>query len=135
MAEFYPQLHSLHLLTVILSGSLFLLRGLLVAAGRGSRALAPLPRYLSYSIDTVLLAAAITLVAILPGAAFANGWLYAKLALLPVYVVLGFLALRSDPTSLRQRLCLAGALLAFAAMFLIARSHDPAGPLRHILRI
>jgi uncharacterized membrane protein SirB2 len=133
MAQFYPQLHALHLVAVVLSGSLFLLRGLLVATGRAGRALAPLPRYLSYSIDTVLLAAAVALVVILPAAVFANGWLYPKLALLPVYIVLGYLALRSDPDSLRQKLCLAGALLAFAAMFLIARSHHPLGPLRTLL--
>lgn len=133
MVEFYPQIHALHLVTVFLSGSLFLLRGMLVATGLAHRALAPLPRYLSYSIDTILLAAAVTLVVILPEAVFANGWLYAKLALLAVYIVLGFLALRSDPRSLRQMLCLAGALLAFAGMFVIARSHDPLGPLRPLL--
>ncbi|MGQ0428923.1 MAG: SirB2 family protein [Gammaproteobacteria bacterium] len=133
MIEFYPQIRSLHLVTVVASGSLFLLRNLLVAAGRGGLALAPLPRYLSYAIDTLLLAAAITLVAILPAAVFSNGWLYGKLALLPVYIFLGFTALRSARGSVRQWVCLTGALLAFAGMWLIARAHDPLGPLRPLL--
>ena len=130
MIEFYPALRILHIASVLASGSLFLLRGLLARAGRGDLALLPLPRYLSYSVDTVLLLSALALVAILPVASFASGWLYAKLALLPAYIVLGYLALRSVSGSGRQLACLAGALLAFGAMIAIARSHDPLGPLR-----
>ena len=133
MVEFYPQFRALHVAAVIASGSLFLLRGLLARAGRGNLALLPLPRYLSYTVDTVLLLSALALAAILPAASFASGWLYAKLALLPVYIVLGWLALRSKAGSVRQLLSLAGALLAFGAMIAIARSHDPLGPLRVLL--
>jgi uncharacterized membrane protein SirB2 len=133
MVEFYPQFRALHIAAVIASGSLFLLRGLLARAGRGNLALLPLPRYLSYTVDTVLLLSALALVAILPAASFASGWLYAKLALLPVYIVLGWLALRSEAGSARQLLSLAAALLAFGAMIAIARSHDPLGPLRELL--
>jgi uncharacterized membrane protein SirB2 len=133
MVEYYAEIRGLHLFAVVASGTLFLLRALLAATGRGALALAPAPRYLSYAVDTLLLAAAITLVAILPSAVFANGWLWAKLALLPVYIVLGWLSLRSTPASLRQYASLAGALLAFAGMFLIARTHDPLGPLRGLL--
>lgn len=133
MMEYYAEIRALHLLAVMASGMLFLLRALLAAAGRQALALAPVPRFLSYAIDTVLLAAAITLVAILPPAAFASGWLWAKLALLPVYIVLAWVALRSAAASLRQYASLAGALMAFAGMFLIARAHDPLGPLRGLL--
>lgn len=133
MIEFYPQLRVLHIAAVIASGSLFLLRGLLARAGRGDLALLPLPRYLSYAVDTVLLLSALALVAILPAASFASGWLYAKLGLLPVYIVLGFLALRSTAGGTRQLVCLAGALAAFGAMIAIARTHDPLGPLRALL--
>jgi len=133
MIEFYPQLRVLHISAVIVSGSLFLLRGLLARAGLGTLALMPLPRYLSYAVDTLLLLSALALVAVLPAATFVSGWLYAKLALLPVYVILGFLALRSKAGSPRQLACLAGALLAFGAMIAIARSHDPLGPLRALL--
>ena len=133
MIEFYPQLRALHIAAVIASGSLFLVRGLLARAGRGELALRPLARYLSYAVDTALLLSALALVAVLPAATFVTGWLYAKLALLPVYIVLGYLALRSVAGSARQIMCLAGALAAFGAMIVIARSHDPLGPLRPLL--
>lgn len=133
MIEFYAEIRCAHVVSVIASGSLFLLRGLLVTAGRGNWALAPLPRWLSYAVDTTLLTAAFMLLTILPGTVFANGWLYAKLALLPAYIGLGWLALRSAARSRRQLACFAGALLAFGAMFAIARAHDPLGPLRTLL--
>ena len=103
MIEFYPQIRSVHILAVCLSGGLFALRGLGVLAGmRWPQAAAV--RYLSYSIDTVLLTAALMLVTILPGALFANGWLTAKLVLLVVYVVLGVFALRRARTpAIRRR--------------------------------
>ncbi len=97
MIEFYPQIRLAHVMAVLASGTLFLLRGLLVRAGRGEWALAPLPRYLSYAIDTTLLTAALMLLTILPSAVYANGWLAVKLALLPVYVALGWLALAARP--------------------------------------
>jgi uncharacterized membrane protein SirB2 len=133
MIEFYPQFRFLHIAAVIASGSLFLLRGLLARSGRAQLALLPLPRYLSYAVDTVLLLSALALVAILPAATFVSGWLYAKLALLPVYVVSGYAALRSATGSARQLVCLAAALLAFGAMIAIARTHDPLGALRVLL--
>jgi uncharacterized membrane protein SirB2 len=129
--EYYAEIRLAHLAAVIASASLFLLRGLLVQAGRGAWALAPLPRYLSYSIDTALLAAALMLLAILPGAAFANGWLAAKLALLPLYVGLGWGALRARVRA-RRLACFVGAIAAFAAMYGIARAHDPLGPLARL---
>lgn len=130
MLEYYAQIKCAHVLTVVASGALFLLRGLLVAVGHGRRALAPMPRFLSYTIDSALLATALALLWILPFATFSNGWLLAKLLLLPVYIALGWLALRSVPRSGRQIACYAAALLAFAAMYGIARAHDPLGPLR-----
>jgi uncharacterized membrane protein SirB2 len=131
MIEFYAEIRLAHIAAVIMSGALFFVRGLLVQAGRGRWALAPLPRYLSYAVDTTLLTAALMLLTILPAAAFGNGWLAAKLLLLPVYIGLGWLALRARNPA-RRFACYAGALLAYGGMFAIARTHDPLGPL-HIL--
>jgi len=128
--EYYGPIKTAHILTVVASGVLFLLRGLLVAADRGTWALAPMPRYLSYTIDSALLTTALLLLWILPIATFSNGWLLVKLLLLPAYIALGWLALRSVPRSGRQITCYAAALLAFAAMYGIARAHDPLEPLR-----
>jgi uncharacterized membrane protein SirB2 len=130
MIEYYAGIKAVHVAAVIASGALFFLRGLLVRAGRGPWALAPLPRYLSYAIDTTLLTAALMLVSILPSAVYANGWLAAKLALLPVYIALGWLALRRPGAGGRQAAYFAGAVVVYLCMFAIARTHDPAGPLR-----
>src|SRR3546814_18464823 len=59
MIEFYPQIRHVHILTVVLSGSLFALRGLFALAGARWPHVAPV-RYLSYTIDTTLLTAALT---------------------------------------------------------------------------
>lgn len=128
MIEYYVELRLAHITAAIASGMLFLLRGLLVQADRGAWALAPIPRYLSYAIDTTLLAAALVLLTILPSQAFSNGWLAAKLALLPLYIGLGWGALRAQ-TRARRLGFLVGAIAAFAAMYVIARAHDPLGPL------
>jgi uncharacterized membrane protein SirB2 len=127
--EYYPQVKLVHVTSVLASGSLLLLRALLVQAGRRAWALAAPLRYLSYTIDTTLLTAALMLVSILPLASFRNGWLLAKLLLLPVYVCLGWLALRREGLPGTGAALLAGAMLVFALMFAIARTHDPFGDL------
>ena len=130
MIEFYVEIRQAHIAAALASGALFFLRGLLVCAGRGRWALAPLPRWLSYAIDTTLLTAALMLFTILPKAAFANGWLTAKVALLPVYIAFGWLALRRPGASARQLAYFAAAIAAFGCMYAIARTHDPLGPIR-----
>ena len=126
MIEFYPQIRGLHILAVILSGSLFALRGLgVLAHARWPQAASV--RYLSYSIDTVLLTAALMLLTILPGAMFANHWLTVKVLLLVVYVVLGVFALRRGRTPRMRAVYFFAALLVFATMIGIARTHHPLG--------
>jgi uncharacterized membrane protein SirB2 len=126
MIEFYPQIKQFHVFVALLSGSLFALRGGFALAGaRWPRAL-PV-RWLSYAIDTSLLTAAMMLLTILPWAMFANGWLLAKIALLFVYVVLGVLAMRPQRSRRERSLYYAAALLAFAAIYGIARAHHPMG--------
>lgn len=130
MIEFYPAIRLAHVLAAIASGSLFCLRGLLVTAGRPAWALTEPVRYLSFAIDTTLLIAALMLFKILPSAAFSNGWLAAKLALLPAYVGLGWLALRRPARRGRQFGYFTGALITYASMLAIALTHDPLGPVR-----
>ena len=126
MIEFYPQIRAIHILAVTLSGSLFALRGLGVLAGARWPRFAPV-RYLSYTIDTVLLTAALMLVTILPAAVFANHWLTVKLVLVVVYVVLGVFALRRGRTPRARAICYAAALLVFGTIVGIARMHHPLG--------
>ena len=124
MIEFYPQIKHAHIGLALLSGSLFALRGALLLAGLRWPNAAPV-RYLSYTVDTALLTAAMMLLTILPGALYANGWLAMKLALLVVYVVLGVFAMRPGRRQRTRALCYAVALLVFATIYGIARAHHP----------
>lgn len=128
MLELYPQIKAAHIALVLGSGGLFAARGLLVLLGQRWAMAAPL-RYLSYAIDTALLTAALMLLVTLKLNPFAIGWLQAKLGLLLVYVVLGSLALKRARTARVQWLTYAAALLAFGAMYSIARAHHPLGAL------
>jgi uncharacterized membrane protein SirB2 len=128
MIEFYAQIRAVHIAMALASGSLFLVRGLLVAAGRRAWAQATGVRWLSYTIDTVLLTAALMLLTILPGAVFANGWLATKLLLLVAYIVAGSFALRRARTRRGQRVCYVLALVLFGCVVAIARYHHPLGP-------
>ncbi len=126
MIEFYPQIRTVHIVAVIASGLLFLLRGGAVQLGAQWAMAAPL-RYLSYSIDTVLLTAALMLVTILHQYPFVHGWLTAKVVLLVVYVVLGSLALKRGRTPAVRTACWIAALLVYLFIISIARAHSPFG--------
>ena len=129
MLEHYPLIKQVHVVAVLASGSLFLVRGLAVQ-GAAAWAMAAPVRYLSYGIDVILLAAALLLLAVLPAAVFANGWLWAKLSLLVAYIVLGSFALKRGRTAKIRAACFVAALLVFVSVYLVARSHDPLGPYR-----
>lgn len=133
MIEFYAQIRWVHIACIIASGSLFLLRGSLVLAGKQRIAmLAPL-RFLSYGIDTLLLSAALMLLTILPHAMFANGWLTVKLMLVVVYIVLGSVALKLGRTARARTIAFVAALTVYLGIIAIARTHDPMGWLRYWL--
>ena len=126
MIEFYPQIKFVHVAAVILSGSLFALRGMLMLARSRWTNHAAL-RGLSYAIDTTLLTAALMLVTILHQYPFVQAWLTAKVLLLVVYVALGTLALKRGRTRGVQVACFFAALAVFAMIVGIARAHDPRG--------
>ena len=126
MIEFYPQIRNVHILAITLSGCLFALRGLGLLLGMRWPQWPPV-KYLSYTIDTVLLTAALMLLTILPGAMFGNGWLTLKLLLLVVYIVLGVFALKRASTRGRKAIFYVLALATFLAIVGIARMHHPWG--------
>lgn len=129
MIEFYAQIKWVHIAAVLSSGGLFVLRGLLVQLGREHLAMAGPVRYLSYTIDSILLTAALMLLTILPHGVFANGWLTVKLVLLVVYIVLGSYALKRGRSPGARRIGYVLALATFAFMFAVARRHHPLGVL------
>lgn len=126
MMEFYPQVKWTHVHAVMCSGAIFALRGGASLLGaRWPRHW--LPKYASYTVDTILLTSATMLFSMLPGAMFANGWLTVKLALVVVYIVLGVLAMRERFGRTRRTLFYVAALATFAFIYGIARMHHPAG--------
>ena len=128
MIEFYPQIKFIHVLAVILSGSLFTLRGLLMLAG--SRHYNRIGfRVASWVIDTTLLVAALTLVAILHQYPFVHAWLTVKVLLLVVYIVLGTWALKRGRTPRMRAVCFFAALAVFAFIVSVAIVHNPWGAL------
>ena len=127
MLLFYMQIKAVHIAAVLASGGLFALRGALVLAGK-RWAMAPPLRWLSYSIDTVLLTAALMLLTALKLNPFAVPWLSVKLALLLAYVALGHLALKRARARGQQVLAYALALACFGFMVSVARAHHPLGP-------
>jgi uncharacterized membrane protein SirB2 len=133
MLEFYPQIKAVHIAAVIASGSLFALRGAAVQFGAKWAVAAPL-RYLSYSIDTVLLTAALMLATILHQLPFVQGWLTAKVLLLVCYVVLGTFALKRGRTRVVRTTCWIAALLVYLFIVSIARAHHPLGVIALLMR-
>lgn len=132
MLELYPEIKFIHVTAATASGTLFLLRGTAVNWAGSWGMIAPV-RYLSYTIDIVLLTAALLLLAMLPIAAFSNGWLWLKLALLVTYVGLGTLALKRGRTAGIRRSCFVAAIITYAYIYSIARTHDPLGPVTFLL--
>lgn len=94
-------------------------------AGLGVAMAAP-ARYVGYSIDTVLLTAALMLATMLHRAPLVDPWLTTKVILVVAYVVLGSWALNPDTSpGSRQRLFL-GALATFMVIYTVARSRGNA---------
>ncbi|HEY8375687.1 MAG TPA: SirB2 family protein [Nannocystis sp.] len=132
MIEYYPQIKALHVTMVQISGGLFALRGAAVLSGARWPMIAPL-RYLSYTIDTVLLTAALLLVGMLGLSPTREPWLATKLGALVVYIVLGSLALKRARTRRVKAVCYVAALLCFGFLYSVARAHHPLGALRGLL--
>jgi len=123
----YAEIRLVHIAFAVASGLLFALRGLAVLGRRGALANHGVVRYLSYSIDTVLLTAALMLLAMLRLSAASTSWLSLKLALLVVYILLGSFALRRAPTQRAKLICFVVALVTYGLIIGIARAHDPYG--------
>jgi len=126
MIEFYPQIKLVHIAAVLASGALFFVRGLVLHGGGRWPMSAPV-RYVSYTIDTVLLTAALMLATILHQYPVAQGWLTTKVVLLLVYIGLGTFALKRGRTRTVRVVCWIAALLVYAYIITVARAHNPLG--------
>ena len=126
LAGYYLQIRDVHVTAVVASGTLFLARGAL-ALRRWRHVMHPVLRYGSMLIDTVLLAAGITLMFVIGQYPLVNGWLTTKLILLIVYIVLGTFALKRARTQSVRATCYLLALATFAYIISVAVAHDPRG--------
>ena len=126
LAAHYLQIRDVHVAAVVASGTLFLGRGALALA-RWRHVMHPVLRYGSMLIDTVLLAAGLTLMFLIGQYPFVNGWLTAKLILLIVYIALGTFALKRAQTQSVRATCYLLALATFAYIISVAVAHDPLG--------
>lgn len=115
----YLWLKHLHISCVVLSGSLFALRGgwMLWAPHRLQRGWV---RVLPHGIDTVLLLSAVGLAVWSGQYPLAQGWLTAKLLALLVYIVLGSVALKHGRTRAVRASALVAALLVLAFITSVA---------------
>ena len=126
MAAWYLQILWTHIGCVIASGSLFFVRGCMMLAGLPTANHIALRR-ISVVIDSLLLAAAITLTTIIHQYPFVQAWLTVKRVLLVVYIVLGVFALRRGRTRAIRATCFAAAMIVFLFIVSVARAHDPLG--------
>lgn len=121
-----PQIRQAHLALVALSGTLFALRGLGVLAG----ARWPLHKALrigSVGIDTLLLAAGVSLWSTLQLNPMRETWLGAKLVLLLLYIMLGRWALKRAGTTAARAAFFIAALTVYATMVSIGWTRQPLG--------
>ena len=124
MIAHYAAIKTLHISCVILSLSLFVLRGryaLRDQAYPGGRLLRVLP----HLVDTVLLGSALLLCFILGQYPFVQSWLSAKLLALLLYIAFGHVALHQRHGLMQRRLAFVAALLCAAYIVGVALSHDP----------
>jgi len=129
----YLALKAVHVGCAILSIAGFALRGVLML--RGSPLLAArFVRVAPHVVDSLLLASAFWLAALLGQYPFVEGWLTAKVLALVAYIVLGALALKRARSKTLRAAAFAAALATAAYIVSVAISHDPLGFLAPALR-
>jgi uncharacterized membrane protein SirB2 len=126
MDAFYLEIRTVHVAAVLTSGGLFLIRALAWNVAGARWAMAGPLRCLSWTVDTVLLTAALMLMTIIHQDPLRHAWLTVKITLLVVYIVLGYFALRTESRE-RRWSCLIGAVLVFGYIYTVARAHHPLG--------
>ncbi len=124
LAEHFLSIRATHVSCVALSGLVFTARGLLRLNGHALANARPV-RWLSYAIDTILLASAVLLSIILGQYPLIEAWLTAKITLLGLYIFLGVLALRRARSRFGSALAFVLALLTFATIIGVAVTHEP----------
>ena len=120
----YVALKNLHLATIALTLTLFVLRGAWMMAD-SPRLQARWVRIVPHVNDTLLLTSGISLAILMQQYPLVHGWLTAKFFALIVYIVLGTIALKRGKTKSQRIAAWLAALLVFGYMAAVAIAHDP----------
>lgn len=125
----YTAVKHFHIACVILSGTGFFLRGVLMLLD------SPLLqrrwiKVVPHVNDTALLAAALALTVLTDQYPFIDNWVTAKVFGLMAYIVLGSLALRAGKTKRARLAAWIAALMAFGYVVSVALTKSPWGFLR-----
>lgn len=128
----YLFVKQVHVYSVLLSFTLFLVRGAIVLSGRQLPAQLWL-RVAPHAVDTVLLTSALWLTTLIGQYPFRQDWLTVKVMLLVAYIVLGSLALRRASSTRGRAIAFAAAVVTFLFLFSVARYHHPLGILLPVL--
>lgn len=123
MAVDYTAVKTVHVAAATLSVALFALRGAWMLRAPQRLAL-PWVRIVPHVVDTVLLASALWLAWQLGGDG-TRGWLWAKLAALAAYILLGTVALKRGKTRRVRVAAFAAALATFAYIVSVAVTKSP----------
>jgi uncharacterized membrane protein SirB2 len=121
---YYVLIKHLHLATIAVTLTLFLLRGTWMLMD-SPRLQARWARIVPHINDTLLLASGIALAVLMQQYPLVHGWLTAKLFALIAYIVLGTIALKRGKTKAQRVSAWIAALLVFGYMLAVARAHDP----------
>lgn len=120
----YSLLKHIHLTTIAVTLTLFLLRGAWMMMD-SPRLKARWVRIVPHVNDTLLLASGIGLAMLLQQYPLVHGWLTAKLFALLAYIVLGTIALKRGRTRTQRIAAWFAALAVFGYMLAVARAHAP----------
>lgn len=122
----YTTFYYLHIITVCISGILFLIRGVWMMQESSLLQAKPV-KILPHINDTLLLLAAIGLMVVTSQYPGANHWLTVKVVLLIAYILLGVMALRGGKTKSQRMGYFFAALVTFCFMVSVALTHSPLG--------
>ncbi len=119
----YGAIKHLHIACVLLSGSLFLLRGIWMLCD-SSLLQQRWVKIAPHLIDTVLLTSAIVMVVWSGQYPFVQNWLTAKVVALVTYIVLGTIALKRGKTKAVRVCAFIAALAVFAYIGSVAMTRQ-----------
>ena len=115
----YLLIKQLHITCAVISGSLFVLRGMWMLL-RPELLQHRWVRVVPHVMDTLLLGTALTMVTLSGQYPFVLPWLTAKVVALLVYIVLGAVALKRGKTRAVRSMALVGAILVFGYIVAVA---------------